>query len=264
MPRIKGQKEIRLQILTTQRCTAQCNFCDKAVGLARLPKVETTTEDIRVAVDELIRQGIRVNRFTISGGEPVLCRDLQGILDQLDRMPGAKRVLTTGMDVIEPLRAKIRLPKGASWVVSPLDNQANPLSGKNNRKHPSRKRYHLPYWLSPADIGLNATWEKCENRGWCGKGLDGQGWSMCGQAPILGAILGIDPYMPIRAGGDIMAHVNTPIPEMCKHCQYGLTKKERKGVYEAFDRGELPEMSETFAGKLRSEDGKVPSLPIIQ
>ena len=239
----KYEKSIRLQMLVTHRCSARCEFCDKAVGYAKLPQIEMTEEDSRKAVDELLVQNIVVRRLTISGGEPCLNRELQGIVNQVARLNCNIRVLTAGQPITEHLRNKIVFPsRHFEWVISPLDDPLNPKSGKNNRK---KKRFHRPYWISPSDIGLEATWEKCEHRGWCGKGLDNNGWSMCGQAPILGPILGIDPYLPL-VNGDVFKHVNTAMNEICKHCQYGLNKKERNGIYKEFDKGKLPPISETF------------------
>lgn len=207
-------------------------------------------EHARQAVDQLIAQNIGVHRVTISGGEPCMNSDLPGILQEFARLKTTVRILTVGDPRTKSLRDSIALPNSKfKWVESPVDVPSDRASGKNSRSHESRKRFHRPYWISPADIGLEATYDKCANHGWCGRGLDNNGFTICGQAGILGPLLGIDPYLPLSANGsgsDIARHTTTAIPKMCKHCPYGLTKAERGRMYSAFDRGDLPAVSETF------------------
>ena len=156
-------------------------------------------------------------------------------------------------------------------LVNLLDDPDDPLSGKNDPTRRGNRRAHSPFWISPDDVGMNANFENCTVRSYCGKGLDSSGWSMCGKAVMLGKLFGIDPT--IREG-DIEKHVNTPINDLCKHCQYGLggekKRRERGGprvnlraheIETKFKEGELPEVSKSFQ---EAFDGFNAGGPMIQ
>lgn len=219
-----------------------------------------TVEQIRKAVDQLISQRIVVSRFTFCGGEPILHPDLQEMIDEVARLRTIRwgRVLTNGLPGTKAKRDRIKLPYRFSWVENPLDNPDDPMSGKNDPTKRGNGRAHSPFWISPADVGMEAKFENCTVRTWCGAGLDSSGWSMCGKAVMLGKLLGIDPTM---REGDIQKHIDTPIPEICKHCQYGLggpRKRLKKGkggprmnllaadIEQRYRSGELSAVSETF------------------
>lgn len=245
--------KVRIECNITWRCNARCTHCNKAIGYAKFEDSEMTVEQMRRAVDMLIDQGIEVRRFTFCGGEPILHPNLQELIDEVARLldHGLRlgRVLTNSLPATKHLRDKIKLPKKFKWVHNPLDDPSDPLSGKNDPKARPNKRFHTPFWISPADIGMESKFENCTVKNWCGIGLDAEGFSMCGKAVMLGKLLGIDASMK---EGDIEQHVETPIEDICKHCQYGLPgpRGRRKGpqyeIYKRHEVGELPEVSETF------------------
>ena len=239
---------MRLQILVTQRCNAICKHCDKAVGYARLSDIEMTEDLMRGFVNEMIRQRISFLRVTLSGGEPIVNRELPGIIGQANRIRGCKdfRVLTNDLHSTAEARAAIKFPNRRwRWAPAPLDDLNDPKSGKNNPGVRYKNRVHLQFWTSPKDIGLKATFEDCGVRVWCGKGLDSCGFSMCGQAPIIGRVLGINPY-PNHVKDSIFGHISKPIPEICEHCMYGCTKADAEATWERIEKGELPDMSPTY------------------
>jgi len=225
-----------------------------------------TVDQMRRAIDQVIEQKIDVNRFTFCGGEPILHRDLQQLINEVARLKTLHwgRVLTNGIPATDDLRAKIKMPdRRFTWVPNPLDDPEDPMSGKHDPGKRSNGRYHLPFWISPSDIGLEANFESCSVKGWPGVGLDSSGWSMCGKAVMFGKLFGIDPTIK---EGDILEHIETPIQDICKHCQYGLLgpRRVRRRVSHDIDRrykaGELPAISPTFvkAFKQHSES------PLIQ
>lgn len=249
---------MRIECNITQRCNAVCEHCNKAVGLANGVLQDMTVDQMRRAVDQIIEQKLPVKRFTFCGGEPIMHPQLQELLNEVARIPRPPlkiiRVLTNGLRKYALKRSAITLPDDRfHWIENPLDDIDDPLSGKNDPKQRPNRRYHLPFWISPADAGYESTFENCTVRSWCGIGLDYSGWSMCGKAALMGTLLGIDPCI---RNGDIAAHVATPIPEICRHCQYGMEGKTgRQGqrkhgpVYEIERRhkeGELPSVSETW------------------
>lgn len=242
------QRFMRLQILVTQRCNAVCLHCDKAVGYAKLDDLDMTEDRMRGFVNLMKKQQIAFVRVSLSGGEPVLNPELPGIIGQANRIPGCRmfRVLTNDMTRTKERRDAIKFPNHRwHWIPAPLDDLSDPLSGKKKTGVRYKDRFHQPFWNSPKDLGLEATFEDCGVRVWCGKGLDACGFSMCGQAPIIGRVLGIDPY-PNHIRDSVYDHITKPIPEICEHCMYGCTKADAEATWERIEKGELPDMSETY------------------
>ena len=252
-------RAIRIECNVTYKCNAVCTHCNKAVGLAKFRNADMTPDQMRRAVAQLIEQKIRVVRFTFCGGEPIAHPQLQELINEADRLPGVKygfRVLTNGLKSSEEARAAIVLPKRFEWVVNALDDVDDPLSGKNNPHARPNRRYHTPFWVSPADLDLEAKFENCTVKGWCGIGLDSTGFQACGKMRMFGELLGVDG-VSLREG-DIMDHITKAVPEICKHCQYGLPgggtsgrrKKGMKGPAHDIDvavrRGEMEAISPTF------------------
>ena len=270
-------KGFRIECNITYRCNALCFGCNKGVGLMDWTKKEDmTVEQMKRAIDQLLEQRIYVRRFTFCGGESILHKDLQLFINEAARLPKIQRgrVLTNGLPSSQAARDKIVMPNDKwKWVVSPLDDPNDNKSGKNDWTKRDTQRYHQPFWISPADIGMHATFEKCTIRGYCGVGLDSSGFSMCGKATMLGRLLGVDPTMQDK-DGDIYEHVNRPIPEICKHCQYGLggggglggtgRGRRRAGASYEIERrwraGELQPISETFAAAFARHE----SQPLVQ
>lgn len=238
----------RIECNVTYRCNAICDHCDKAVGLATFPNTEMTTEQMHRARLQFNSQGLTSRRFTICGGEPILNKELQGIIDEAAQLNGrvCGRVLSNGLNKTEKHRGRIKMPNRRwQWIINPLDNLDDPLSGKNDSEKRPNQRVHLPFWISPIDIGLKGKWEDCSIRGWCGKGLDSSGWAMCGKAGMFGRLLGIDPYG--RENVDINRHVMTGIPEICQLCQYGLKEKVQGVIARDYWDGKFPfAVSPTF------------------
>lgn len=251
--RLKLGRGIRIECNITQRCNARCWGCNKAVGYADGVLKDMTVDQVRRAIDQLIEQDIIVYRFTFCGGEPVLHQGLQDMIYEVDRLPYLKlgRVLTNDIPVTKGMRDKIKLPKRFKWIPNPLDNPNDPYSGKNDPTIRWKGRVHDPFWVSPKDIGLRASFENCTVRGWCGIGLDAEGWSACGKAVLIGKLLGVDPT--IREG-NILEHVEKPINEICQHCQYGIHPREVKEIHKRHKAGEFDDVSETYKAAFGRHD----------
>lgn len=240
---------IRIEANVTFRCNAICEDCNKAVGLAKFDDTDMTVEQMKGFVDQIIEQDVYVSRFTFCGGEPILNRNLQGLIDEVARLKGLRvgRILTNGLKATENLRSRIKLPSSRfHWVVNQLDDIEDPLSGKHNPKKRPNRSFHKPFWVSPDDVGMEAGFEHCTVKGWCGVGLDPAGWSMCGKAVMFGKLLGIDEVA--KKDVDIISHVRTGIEDICRHCQYGLVNgpSDEDVILKRVRSGEIPRTSQTF------------------
>lgn len=250
-------RSLRVEANITMRCNAICLHCNKSVGLAKFEDTDMTVDQMKRAVDKFIDQNINVSRFTFCGGEPILNKNLQGLIDEVYRLRPFGRVLSNGLKVTQKLRDKIKLPNKFKWIINPLDDIEDPLSGKNDK---AKKWRHLPFWISPADVGLKAKFRPCRVRKHCGIGLDSTGFSMCGKAVMFGKLFGIDPTIK---DGDIIKHISTGVEDICKHCQYGLPRKEQYAIADRYESGELDGISETFKKVFRSHKKK-PSIKLEQ
>lgn len=256
--------KIRVEANINWSCNARCFGCNKGLGYFKNPVPDMTVENMRVAVDQLLDQEIEVKRFTFCGGEPILHKGLQEMIYEVSRLTSTGlqwgRVLTNGLNATKSLRDKIDIPPKFSWVENPLDDPDDPLSGKNDPTKRGNTRVHLPFWISPADIGEESTFEKCTIKGWCGIGLDSTGFSMCGKSVMLGKLFGIETA---KWDCDIEKHVTTPINDICKHCQYGLGGikglKQRGPQYDIarkYWNGELEAISPTFEEAFKNHNEK--------
>jgi len=258
---------IRIECNITFRCNAICDFCNKAVGLAKFPNTDMTVAQIKKAVDMLNDQKIKVVRFTFCGGEPILNKGLQDMIYEVARLPHLRqgRVLSNDLNASKHLRDKIVMPDDRfRWVLAPLDDPDDPLSGKNDPTKRGSTRTHLPFWISPDDLGMDSTFDKCTIKGHCGIGLDSTGFSACGKAQMFGTLFGVETS---SWDVDIAKHIKTPINDICKHCQYGLGGVKglrRKGpqhdIARRYQAGELEDISPTFKKVFADHAEKVKNL----
>jgi cyclic pyranopterin phosphate synthase len=107
-----------LRISLTDRCNLRCEYCLPAEGLPWQPREQHLTADeiVRVAT-VLIDLGITTIRLT--GGEPLLRRDLPEIIAALHALPGLEDVaLTTNGVLLKKQAAALAAAGGARLNVS--------------------------------------------------------------------------------------------------------------------------------------------------
>lgn len=228
---------MRLQVQTGQACNAQCPHCEVGVGLFRLHNYAMSEAMANKLVDRIIERRHRVHRVTLAGGEPLLNKDLQGIIYAFDRLDSLTdgRVLTN--DLLP--RDHIDIPPRWHWVPDPIDDPEDVRSGK---------AAHVPFFISPADHGIESKFDDCRVRGWCGRSADKHGFAMCGVAPVLGRLLKIDPY----DRDDIVYGAEKP-EGICQHCIYGLSRKEQRKLTGRAERGEIAAISPTYQAGIERE-----------
>lgn len=82
-----GRTHRYLRISVTDRCNLRCRYCMPAPGIAVRPKSELLTfDEIERVVRVTAAMGVRKVRLT--GGEPLLRRDLPRLVEQLRRVQG--------------------------------------------------------------------------------------------------------------------------------------------------------------------------------
>ncbi|MBO9533201.1 MAG: GTP 3',8-cyclase MoaA [Solirubrobacteraceae bacterium] len=107
-----------LRISLTDRCNLRCDYCMPAEGLPWQPREQhLTAEEIVRIVGVLAELGISTVRLT--GGEPLLRRDLPELLAAIHAIPGIEDVaLTTNGVLLERQAAALAAAGGARLNVS--------------------------------------------------------------------------------------------------------------------------------------------------
>jgi cyclic pyranopterin phosphate synthase len=83
-----------LRISVTDRCNERCLYCLPEQFQAWLPRQEILSyEEILSVVGAAVGRGFR--HFRVTGGEPLLRRDIEGFLAELVRTPGVESVQVT-------------------------------------------------------------------------------------------------------------------------------------------------------------------------
>ena len=108
------------RISVTDRCNLRCRYCMPASGVSKLPHSEILSfeEIIRVA-EILARLGIRKIRLT--GGEPLLRRDLPTLIRELKSLRGIEIVTLTTNGVLLEKSAEDLIASGLDGINVSLD-----------------------------------------------------------------------------------------------------------------------------------------------
>ncbi len=103
-----GRHIIKLRISVTDRCNFRCVYCMPEEDMAFLPKPEILTFE---EIERLARifVGLGIQKIRLTGGEPLVRRDLPRLVDQLSGIPGLRdlSMTTNGIGLVElahPLR----------------------------------------------------------------------------------------------------------------------------------------------------------------
>src|SRR5437764_4707230 len=122
-----------LRVSVTDKCNFRCTYCMPAEGLEWLPKREVLSfEEIERLVRVLARMGVREVRLT--GGEPLVRRDLPELVRMLAAVPGVEDLsLTTNGVLLDRLAATL-FAAGLKRINVSVDS----LSHHNVKKHTLR------------------------------------------------------------------------------------------------------------------------------
>lgn len=223
MPR---KPAFRFYINATQRCFNRCKWCDRGVGLIRIPNSDVTYGQVlsalRILRKWLANRGAVLRKIKVGGGEPCLNPNIREILDLICRT-----------------RFVPRLQLMSNW---PSDDLLYSHPKLTQKRSPVESKWHYPVFISPVDIGLEvnpADFPKCEKLSKCGIAFDSYGFTFCAISGTLGRLLGINPYS------------RAPRHEMdwniCRHCIETLGWRRAYEVGDQADRGEIKEPSPTYA-----------------
>ena len=135
-PLDRRQRPIRdLRISVTDRCNFRCGYCMPKEVFGRdfqfLPRSELLTfEEIVRLARVFAREGVR--KLRITGGEPLLRRELERLVEMLARIPDIEDIALTTNGALLPGRARTLADAGLRRVTVSLDALDDATFGSMN------------------------------------------------------------------------------------------------------------------------------------
>jgi len=115
-----GRPLRNLRVSVTDRCNLRCQYCMPEEDYEWLPRQDLLTfEEMRELVG--IFTGLGVDKVRLTGGEPLLRRDLPALVRMLARTPGVKDLAMTTNGVLLAERAPALREAGLHRVTVSLD-----------------------------------------------------------------------------------------------------------------------------------------------
>lgn len=214
--KVGPDRRVNLSVNITYRCNTVCGHCNRGIGTLDWSDVpDMTVEDARRLVEGLARSGVKVKKLKLMGGEPTVHKQLAELCEVF--LPHCTHLWVVSNGLITSDRLPT-LPPPAKYKVEPL-----------NRKD------HHPFFVSPADIGLEGQMkplEDCAAMVLCGRGVETEGFTQCSLARTVVRALGRDESTIFSP-----EPVLTPDREICRHCPLSLGSKRNKQLSLEVSRG---------------------------
>ncbi|MFD1776764.1 GTP 3',8-cyclase MoaA [Paenibacillus rhizophilus] len=116
-----GRVHDYMRISVTDRCNLRCIYCMPAEGMQFQPHDEIMSyEEIASVVKALAPAGLRKVRLT--GGEPLVRKDLERLVAMLSSIPGIEDISLTTNGLLLPTKAAVLKAAGLSRVNISLDS----------------------------------------------------------------------------------------------------------------------------------------------
>lgn len=103
-----GRRIHYLRVSITDRCNLRCRYCMPEMGLRLLPREQIVRfEEIIEVVRQAVAMG--VDKVRLTGGEPLVRRDVVGLVESLSRVEGlADLSMTTNGILLPPVAADLK------------------------------------------------------------------------------------------------------------------------------------------------------------
>ena len=109
-----------LRLSVTDRCNLRCAYCMPEEEYAWLPKRDILSfEEMARLVEIFVSLGI--DRLRITGGEPLIRRDLESLLTDLSGLPGIQDLAMTTNGILLPEKARVLREAGLHRLTVSLD-----------------------------------------------------------------------------------------------------------------------------------------------
>lgn len=115
-----GRRIDYLRISVTDKCNLRCNYCMPVEGLEWIPRSDLLNfEEIAAIVSQMAEMGLE--RVRITGGEPLVRRDLPDLIAMLAAVPGIRDIALSTNAVLLPQFARSLREAGVQRVNISLD-----------------------------------------------------------------------------------------------------------------------------------------------
>ena len=130
-PKQRPLRSLRLSV--TDRCNLRCDYCMPEEHYSWLPKSNILTFEELLEVVELF-VSVGVSNYRITGGEPLLRRNLPHFIEQLHHTPGVQTIALTTNGVLLPNQARDLKSAGLNRLTISLDTLRPARFLKLNRR----------------------------------------------------------------------------------------------------------------------------------
>lgn len=151
---ISGRVHTYLRLSVTERCNLACMYCapGRQFCAAKVPAAETTLDEIAVLCEILADMG--VNKVRLTGGEPLVRKDLEQIAGRVRAIDGIEQLGLTTNAINLAGRAKSLKESGVGLVNVSIDT----LRAERFREITGADRLHDA--LAGLDAALDAGFER--------------------------------------------------------------------------------------------------------
>ena len=209
-----------LRISVTDRCNLRCRYC-MPDGIERIPMAEILTyEEIAFVCGQAVRLGI--DRFRITGGEPLVRKDCAALVAMLKRIPGVRQVAMTTNGILLREHLEELLEAGLDAVNVSLDTmdreQYRAITGSDGL---SRVLDAIRTAAGRLPVRVNCVIQRGINED-APEGLAG----LARELPVDVRFIEL---MPLGAGKDLAAVANSSVLAVIEE-QYGKTEEDRENL----------------------------------
>jgi hypothetical protein len=216
------KRRMRFGIVPTYRCNKSCQYCNRHLHQWSWPGTDLTSEQLKIAGEDVHARGIQPGRIRFTGGEPLMHRQFPELVDI----------------VLDTWKPAMRLVSFSNGTISLPKIQRRGMRFRSERTDES---FHRPWMISPKDLGIKAHggWKGyCSIQNGCGRLFDCHGFSFCVFAGALGRILGIDPYSrDPKVPADL---------RICQHCICSVRVRHRFRLQQNAMDGKIPFPTKTY------------------
>lgn len=100
-----GREISYLRISVTERCNLRCRYCMPADGICKMSHMDMMTEEEMIMAMEAAAE-LGITKIRITGGEPLVKKNIVSICEHAANIPGIKEVCLTTNGVLLPQLAK--------------------------------------------------------------------------------------------------------------------------------------------------------------
>lgn len=115
-----GRSITYLRLSVTERCNLRCRYCMPEEGICKKPHAAMLTEEEMVQAVS-VAAGLGIHKLRITGGEPLVKKNIVSICEKTAAVPGIREVCMTTNGVLLPQLAKPLKDAGLKRINLSLD-----------------------------------------------------------------------------------------------------------------------------------------------